>query len=560
MSTTATILNLINKIDVKNAVLGVISDTRYQVILENIIKSYTLGAVVRSDIVNIIDKFALENPSLTFDSSIFINSIWQQLVNLQKERNEYNIKKAVIDVYDIKLKALLDSLQISDDEYKIKHSELLNILNREIAKIDTLIIDDVAIQAMATRIGYLFTVVEIEPVHILTQVQEMTSLNILKNNIGNAFLQFLGYLYEPIVRGVIDTKVTIPMSSSIIDDVVSALQTEMKIQFSNTTINTLRTSVGAALNEYKIYSAETNDSGTFTATPESMLSGSLVIQETMPIATTITPTDPTILVSSSTTNVVADITTVEEKLNLVENNVNAKIIEPVFKVNVCGTDCGIDINPEDTGKVLTNDGETPQWDWISNIIGPQMGFLKIVETLGDRNKIPLSQRAVGMLVYVKSRDSYYKCESNNEDSWTLFKQGLYPHRLARTVIFENVKLGHGDKGSDMRISDIKSTVITTTELKYLDELADVEYANLISFKNVGYKQAEILFDGNKHLLNPNSVFELPFDGTLRFQVKGTFNFVSAFITFDTVLDEIKAECCGYVRHKVDMESIFDPYF
>jgi hypothetical protein len=128
-------------------------------------------------------------------------------------------------------------------------------------------------------------------------------------------------------------------------------------------------------------------------------------------------------------------------------------------------------------------------------------------------------------------------------------------------VFENVKLGHGDKGSDLRISDVKSTIIDTKgDYRYLDEAVDVEYANLISFKNVGYEQAMLVFEGNKHILNPNSVFEMPFDGTLRFQIKGIFNFVSAFITFDTECEVIKADCCDPIRHKHDMESIFDPYF
>jgi hypothetical protein len=77
---------------------------------------------------------------------------------------------------------------------------------------------------------------------------------------------------------------------------------------------------------------------------------------------------------------------------------------------------------------------------------------------------------------------------------------------------------------------------------------------------VGYKQAHITFDGNSHLLNPNSVFELPFDGTLRFKVKGMFNFVSAFVTFDTTVEKMKGECCDPIVRNHEQGSIFDPYF
>ena len=551
------ILNLITKADVRKAYLDVISDDRFKPSLSGIIDSYSFGVIVRADITNIIEKFLSDNPGIYISESLIVDTVWNYLTNLQKEKNRVNVVNSIMNTYTDFLK----SQELTTEEYNIKISEVTNAVANELQKIDLTYIEDDIIHNTLAKINNYVTLGTIDIPSVMKSIGDITSIDILRNNVIISFIELLGYNYESTIREISKKHITLNIDNIVIENVIIELQAALKLQISNDGLVRLRDKLKEIIGAYKSYSGETSEVSLFSISPLSLSDGSVVLKEVTPISVQVNPVETSNLISTTELVVKTTVKPVEEIINVSQFDIKAKIIEPKFRVNVSGSNCGISIDSEDTWKVLTNDGESLQWENVQNLIGTNTGFLKIVDTLGDRNSIPLKQRTLGMLVYVKSRDTYYKCDSENDNSWIVFKQGDNPHRLSRTVIYENVKLGHGDKGSDLRIGDVKSSVIDTKyEYRYLEEFADVENANLISFKNIGFNQAEILFEGNIHILNPNSVFELPFDGTLRFKIKGVFNFVSAFITFDSQCEVIKSECCDPIRHKYDMESIFDPYF
>ena len=564
MATDVVILNTLTKLDFKKVFFSVISDTTYRTTLENIIDGYSLASITESDVENVIQLFKDSDSSLTFDSSLFVNSIWSQLCNIQIYKNIELIKKSILTIYDNRMTDEVNAGTLMPFEYDTRLADLNVIIQKWIVVSDPYInIDTDELMIKLVKIENEFSHYDIDNSSIIKQFSDNVSLSILKNNMLVSLVGIIGIIYEPILRDIVDSMVFFTMDSTVFDTILDTFIDRTNLQVTPAFKTELKKQLQEDLDDYKSYTGTIAEPLNIELTPESFTTGNVTIDETNVTSNVIIkPEEAVNLISvDSTNNVNVDVKTVEEIVNVDEFNVQAKIIEPQFKVKVNGANCGLSIDKDDAWKVITNDGESAQWETIGNLIGDQFGFLKIVDTLGERANIPLSQRTVGMLVYVKSRDTYYKCEDNNEDIWTVFKQGFYPHRLTRTVIYENVRLGHGDSGSDLRISDIKSTAFTTNNVfQYLDTFAEVEYANLISFKNVGYSQAELRFDGNTHILNPNSVFELPFDGTLRFLVKGTFNFVSAFVTFDTQEEVIKAQCCDPIRHKYEMESIFDPYF
>lgn len=558
----AVVLNLLNKIDVKKVSLNVISDDRYTRTLVKIIDDYSLGGVTRSDIVNIIDAFSATNLGLTFDKDMFVDSIWGQLVNIQSYKNSELLKQSIYTFYNFEMLTDVEEGRLLRDDLASRQQELTNLVEKYIHVTDFVNIDETETLKILYKIDSLYPHYTVEPSLIYNDLGQSISLSILKNNVLLSLVTLLGEVYEPLIREVLDIHIKVNLDDSVVDDIVYDILDRTNLQVKDAFDTHIKSVLMEDISKYKNYEGDPINPIDIQLTPETFTTGNLVIEEADFTANlSIQPTETHALMSVEENNVNVTVKPVDEFVKVAEHDVQAKIIEPQFRVKVSSANCGLPIDPDDKWKVITNDGESAQWESVANLLGPQIGFLKIVDTLGERNAIPLHQRTMGMLVYVKMRDTYYKCESTTDDSWTIFKQGLYPHRLARTVIYENVKLGHGDKGSDLRIGDVKSTAINTLgDYRYVDEFADVEYANLISFKNIGYAQAEIQFDGNTHILNPNSVFELPFDGTLRFKIKGVFNFVSAFVTFDTEVEAIKAQCCDPIRHKYEMESIFDPYF
>jgi hypothetical protein len=557
------VLNVLSKVDVREAFLAVVSDERFQVNLEKVIEEYPLASITKSDVVTITERFIDSVTGLNANINVIVTAVWNGLVNVQRSRNTKTVKYAILKIVDdsILLPKLKDN-SITEAQYKMYSTDLSAIVDRELAKVDLTNYSNDALQPVLSKINQSFTVDTINHSAVFASVQETTSRNILRNNLVVTFVDLIGYKLEADIRAVVDKNLTkVPMDPTIIDNIISDIQDTLNVSFNLSKIVELRSIILTAMKEFKDYEGTAETQSFVTINPKDFSTGTITLEEKVPISIQVTPTEVINLANVETRSVEVSLKPVEEFVNVTNFDIQAKIIEPKFKINVCGSDCGVMINEDDKWKVLTNDGETAQWEYIGNLLGTQIGFLKIVETLSERNNIPRSHRVVGMLCYVLSRDTYYKLEDASGNSWSVFKQGFNPHRLNRTVVFENVKLGHGDKGSDLRISDVKSTIIDTKgDYRYLDEAVDVEYANLISFKNVGYEQAMLVFEGNKHILNPNSVFEMPFDGTLRFQIKGIFNFVSAFITFDTECEVIKADCCDPIRHKHDMESIFDPYF
>lgn len=259
-------------------------------------------------------------------------------------------------------------------------------------------------------------------------------------------------------------------------------------------------------------------------------------------------------------NISLNVKDVMQQVNTTDYNIKATVIQPKFKVSVFGGS-KTDFSTEDAWKVLTNDGENYRWEYVETFFKEGVGLLKSVDNLQARDAIPDRYLTPGMVVYIKSTGVYYTLINLDPKVWDVFhKNELRKYAVVRPVVYKNIKLGHGDVGTDLKIDRIKTTVIDTLgEYKYLSEFVDEMSPNLISFKNVGYKQAYINIDDGLHILNPNSVYETPYDFTMSVKLKGLFNFVGAFVSFDTTSEEVASKCQGKYDNDIP-KSLVSPFF
>lgn len=259
-------------------------------------------------------------------------------------------------------------------------------------------------------------------------------------------------------------------------------------------------------------------------------------------------------------NISLNVKDVMQQLNATDFNIKATVLHPKFKVSVFGGS-KMDFSEEDAWKVLTNDGENYRWEYVETFFKEGVGLLKSVDNLIDRDAIPDRYLTPGMIVYVKSTGVYYTLINLDPKVWEVFhKNELRKYAVARPVIYKNIRLGHGDSGTDLKIDRVTTKVIDTLgEYKYLSEFVDEMSPNLISFKNVGYKQAYINIDEGLHILNPNSVYEMPYDFTMSVKLNGKFNYVGAFVTFETTSEEVVAKCQGKYDNDIPV-SLVSPFF
>lgn len=244
--------------------------------------------------------------------------------------------------------------------------------------------------------------------------------------------------------------------------------------------------------------------------------------------------------------------------NAIDFNIKARVKSPTVKVSVFGGS-QIQFDEEDAWKILTNDGTNLKWQYIETFAQETFGLLKSVETLADRDSIPDKYLTNGMIVYVKSLGVYYTLVDKDSKTWDVFKViDLQKDDRTRPVVYRDIKLGHGDTGTDLEISKIKTLVINTPDdFTCLEDYIDQSQPNLVSFKNVGFKQAYININGGSHILNPNSVLEIPFDFTMKVMLKGLFNYMGAYVKFLVIAEE--AETCnkGFQDQPI---SLFSPEF
>ena len=259
-------------------------------------------------------------------------------------------------------------------------------------------------------------------------------------------------------------------------------------------------------------------------------------------------------------NISLNIKDVLQQVNATDFNIKATVLHPKFKVSVFGGS-KMDFSTEDAWKVLTNDGENYRWEYVETFFKEGVGLLKSVSNLQARDAIPTRYLTPGMIVYVQSNGVYYTLINLEPIVWDVFhKNEIRKYAVARPVVYKNIKLGHGDVGTDLKIDRIKTTLADTLgEYKYLSEFMDEMSPNLLSFKNVGYKQAFIEIDGGVQILNPNSVYETPYDLTMTVKIKGLFNLVGAFITFETTSEEVTSKCEGKYNNDIPL-SLVNPFF
>lgn len=259
-------------------------------------------------------------------------------------------------------------------------------------------------------------------------------------------------------------------------------------------------------------------------------------------------------------NISLNVKDVLQQVNLTDFNVKATVIQPKFKVSVFGGS-KMDFSTEDAWKVLTNDGENYRWEYVETFFKEGVGLLKSVSNLQARDAIPTRYLTPGMIVYVQSNGVYYTLINLDPPVWDVFhKNEIRKYKVARPIVYKNIKLGHGDIGTDLKIDRVTTKVIDTLgEYKYLSEFVDELSPNLISFKNVGFKQAYIDIDDGLQILNPNSVYETPFDGTMVIKIKGKLNYVGAFVSFETVSEEVASKCEGKYDNDIP-KSLVSPFF
>ena len=259
-------------------------------------------------------------------------------------------------------------------------------------------------------------------------------------------------------------------------------------------------------------------------------------------------------------NISLNVKDVLQQVNLTDFNVKATVIQPKFKVSVFGGS-KMDFSTEDAWKVLTNDGENYRWEYVETFFKEGVGLLKSVSNLQARDAIPTRYLTPGMIVYVQSNGVYYTLINLDPPVWDVFhKNEIRKYKVARPIVYKNIKLGHGDVGTDLKIDRVTTKVIDTLgEYKYLSEFVDELSPNLISFKNVGFKQAYIDIDDGLQILNPNSVYETPFDGTMVIKIKGKLNYVGAFVSFETVSEEVASKCEGKYDNDIP-KSLVSPFF
>ena len=259
-------------------------------------------------------------------------------------------------------------------------------------------------------------------------------------------------------------------------------------------------------------------------------------------------------------NISLNVKDVMQQVNLTDFNVKATVIQPKFKVSVFGGS-KMDFSTEDAWKVLTNDGENYRWEYVETFFKEGVGLLKSVSNLQARDAIPSRYLTPGMIVYVQSNGVYYTLINLDPPVWDVFhKNEIRKYKVARPIVYKNIKLGHGDVGTDLKIDRVTTKVIDTLGVyKYLSDFVDELSPNLISFKNVGFKQAYIDIDDGLHILNPNSVYEMPFDGTMVIKLKGLFNYVGAFVSFETVSEEVSSKCQGKYDNDIP-KSLVSPFF
>ena len=492
-----------------------------------------------------------------------INPLWSDI--LQQER-----RNRLLDFYTKIVNGMLDK----EDMTNMSEENLRNILTKINLSISTptllrliskeLGIEDLYIALFVTPMpgGVIATIpiVQFDIDAVLMLLNALISERINRKNLRLAIKEIiqtdlydsildevlnefdLTTLDEATIRKILEKFIMRLVGTEVYIDIDKALQTIMN-----------------KLSNLGLFNVVVGSDMTVDITPDGYIKGVTNITSQEVFLTVNEPKAEDYIVKIDDNNIALSIKNCMLQTNAIDFNIKARVKSPTVKVSVFGGS-QIQFEEEDAWKILTNDGTTLKWQYIETFAQETFGLLKSVETLADRDSIPSKYLTNGMIVYVKSLGVYYTLVDKDSNTWDIFKViDLKKEDRTRKVIYRDIKLGHGDTGTDLEISRLVTLVINTPdEFTCLEDYVDQTQPNLVSFKNVSFNQAYININGGSHILNPNSVLEIPFDFTMKVMLKGLFNYVGAYVKFLVIAESATTTCTkGFKEQPI---SLFSPEF
>jgi len=563
----------LNKAHLYTAVKQVINDESIKDQVQAGLDSVQIGTVERQDIVDVVDYIARHTfvPADT-DLTPIVDAIEEILYGWNEQINKDNIIQVFKDqieetiIYD-NLDTSVPSLELEQQKADLKneyYTQIETIVNSEDYSNTSQENAEKIINAINLQTGLNYSVAD-----VLMEFNSDTGERINSSNLRLAIIEIIGIDYgyvnedtgDILYLDELDQAITeigvYTLSDEEITSVVARYIELITVSAPDVDYDTMVTKIKDKLLFLDLGPVQVGNDMVIDLTPTDYNKGNTNI-ETRDVYLTVDKDKQNYITKIDDNSISVNTKTVMQQIDVKDVNIKAQLKQPKFKVSVFGG-ATINFEDDDAWKVLTNDGSEYRWEHIETFFEQGIGLLKSVDKLSDLDALPDKFLSNGMVVYVKSTGVYYTLIDKETRTWDVFhKNDLTIGRpVTREVVYKNIKLGHGDTGSDLKMSRFTTTVVDSEgEYVNLEDYMDYTQPNLVSFKNVGVKPARLNIDEGTIVVNPNSVFETPFDKAMVIMLNGVFNVVGAYIEFETYSEDM----CTKTGLEDLPKSLVNPYF
>lgn len=564
----------LNKTHIYAATKQVIADESIKDQVQAGLDSVQIGTVERQDILDVVEYIATHTfvPADT-DLTPIVDAIEEILYSWNEQINKDNIIQVFKDqventlIYD-NLDLSTSTLELEEQKASIREdyfTQIETIVNSEDFSNTSQENAEVIVNAVNSQTGLNYGISD-----VLMEFNSDTAERINAKNLRLAIIEIIGIdygyvneetgdiLYLEELDQAIDEIGVYALSDEEITSVVARYIELITVSAPDVDYDTMITKIKDKLLFLDLGPVQVGNDMVIDLTPTEYNKGVTNIEKTDVFLTVNEKDKQNYITKIDDNSISVSSKTVMQNINVEDVNIKAQLKQPKFKVSVFGG-ATINFEDDDAWKVLTNDGSEYRWEYIETFFEQGIGLLKSVDKLSDLEALPDKFLSNGMIIYVKSTGVYYTLIDKETRTWDVFHQNdlTIGRPVTREVVYKGIKLGHGDTGSDLKMSRFTTTVVDSEgEYVNLEDYMDYTQPNLLSFKNVGFTAARLNIDEGSIIVNPNSVFETPFDKAMVITLNGVFNVVGAYIEFETYSEDM----CTKTGLEDLPKSLVNPYF